>query len=470
MKEERHFIEKRIWFSKWYKWIALILFILLLLCILPKCCSNFDQNKSKGNNSSVSNDTISFHIDPHQRRIIDPDKIENIPDDPFNRDVVNDLVNVYLNDTINIKNFYAETRDKLSNYNLIPTDTAEAYKRIQFRVDIPDKEEIMLALRKDTVNVKFVTNEWIYQKATIPNDPDFSNPKNQWFYEKTGVFEAWDYTKGDASIKIAVLDDGFDLNHNELKNNFTKPWNVIHYNDRVYANKDYLFHGTHVAGSIVAAADNNFGISGVAPNCTFIPVQISDESGYITISSLLDGVFYALKNKADIINLSIALSLGQNSKALNKNQQNFIREHYLKDEERLWDEVFEIAKNSNTIIVQAAGNDNILAGLDPMKRNKNSIIVGALDSNLELTSFTNYGNDVDVYAPGFQIYSSLPENNMGYLDGTSMASPIVAGSIALIKSYRPDLNPAEIFELIHTSTSKSKNHLLDLSLIFNDLL
>lgn len=470
MEGEKHFIEKKIWFSKWYKWIAVGLFIILMLCVLPKCCSH--DFVGRNHNTTPNTDTISFHIDPHKRRIIDPDRIEPLKDDPLNRRVVSDLVNVYLKDTVEIKKFYAETKNRLSNYNLTTTDTAEVYKRIQFKVDISDKENIMIALRQDSINVKFVTNEWVYQRTIThsTSDPGYKDPKNSWFYEKIGVFDAWNYTKGNSSVKIAVLDDGFDLNHKELKNKYTNPWNVVHYNDVVYANTHDLYHGTHVAGSIIGEAGNSFGISGVAPNCTFIPVQISYESGIITISSLLDGIFYALKNKADIINLSIAMTMGQTSKSLNKNQQLFIRNHYLLDEEKLWDEVFEIAKNSNTIIVQAAGNDNVMAGIDPMKRSGNSIIVGALNPNLDLTAFTNYGADVDVYAPGFQIYSSLPNNNMGYLDGTSMASPIVAGSIALIKSHRPNLAAEEIIKLIRTSSSKNTNQFLDLGLIFNDLL
>lgn len=480
MKEVRHFIEKRIWFSKWYKWISLLLLLLLLFCLFFKRCSNPSINQNSNNNNagnldnkndngfSDNRDVAPLPINRNRQRPIDPDKIESDPNDPLNRDFINDLVNVYLKDTVDIENFYYEAVKDMPNYTLVPTDTAEAYKRIQFMVNKNDRDEIILAFKSDSSRVKYATKEWVFKSLTVSipfNDPEYSDDQNKWFYEKTGVFDAWEYTKGKPEIKIAVLDDGFDLKHKELKNKFITPWNVMNYSDYVNSNEQNQFHGTHVAGTIVAEANNNFGISGVAPDCTFIPVQIADNSGYITTSSVLDGIFYALKNKANIINLSIAFSLGSAAKHINKNEQLLIKNTQLKDEEKLWEEVFEIAEKSNTIIVQAAGNDAVLSGVDPMKRNKNCIVVGALDSNLNHTSFTNFGDDVDVFVPGQQIYSSLPNDKMGYLDGTSMASPIVAGSVALIMSYKPDLNAEEIIKLVRASVGNNK--VFNLTKIFN---
>lgn len=488
MKKIKYHIKGRVWFFKAYKWIALVLFLLLLLCLFFKCCSSDNthnqsrkenaQELHRSPNESLRNTPIKPKnggvqlLSPRKPRVIDPDKIIVLPDDPLNRQVISDLVNVYLKDTIDIENYFVRTRNKLTNFDFSPIDTAEAYKRIQFEIDKMDKEDFMAALRKDTGSVKFVTHEWVYKQANVSvnKDPAFSIPKNSWFYEKIGVFEAWKHTKGNPAIKIAVLDDGFDLEHIELKNKYTLPWNVMDYNGEVYADEQSLSHGTHVSGLIIAEADNGFGISGVAPKCTLMPIQIADRSGYFTISTLLDGLFYAFKNKADIINLSIALSLGQHARYIDEENQAFIRDNDLKDEEKLWKEVFEIAKKSNTVIVQAAGNDHVLSGVDPMKRSENSIVVGAVDENLRLTSFSNYGSDVDVYAPGQQIYSTLPNNKMGYEDGTSMASPIVAGAVALIKSYNTDLSAQEIIQLIKDSVKNKQNPVIDLREIFNGLL
>lgn len=475
MKEVKHNIKKRVWFYKWYKWAALILFILLLLCVFLKCCNrdttSHSQNRSQDQSNNLVDNGKSDKHDlsiPIRRTPIDPDKIEQSPDDPLQRDFVNDLINVYLQDTVNFSNFYNLTKNNLSQYTIVATDTAEAYKRIQFQVDKTEIEAIISILRVDTLNVKYATYEWVLKNTKNPsvNDPDFSQNDNSWFYDKIGVFNAWNTTMGDSSIKIAVLDDGFDLNHKELITKYIFPWNTISNNDQVYANSNTNFHGTHVAGTIIGEANNNFGISGVAPKCQFIPIQISDNSGYITTSSILDGLFYALKNKADIINLSLGFSLGPKAKNMNKGEQQSIIDNSLKDEEELWNDVFEIAKNSNTIIVQAAGNDAIMAGVDPMKRSKNSIVVGALNASLNPTTFTNYGSFVDIYAPGKQIYSSLPNNQMGYLDGTSMASPIVAGCVALIKSHKPNLTAKELIELVKKSANK--NNVINLTTIFNN--
>ncbi|MEX0997607.1 MAG: S8 family serine peptidase [Flavobacteriaceae bacterium] len=463
-------------FYNWYKWVAIVLLLLLFICLFFKCCS-FDSQKTTKSNSTNSEQVIKNnddHAKPHQNdkyvshplptqpnRIIyvDPDKIEPIKNDPLGRSAVNDLINIYLKEDVIIDDFAKEFQEKFNDVSIIPTYYAEEYKRIQFQIDKDKKSYIMEVARKDTSKVKFVTNEWIYSSVDFQkgNDPDFKTADNYWFYEFLGIIDAWEYTKGKPDIKIAVLDDGFDLNHIELKNKFVQPWNVFEYSDNIYGVPKTLFHGTHVAGTIIAESNNNFGISGVAPGCQFIPVQISNETGIITITSLLDGIFYALNNNADIINLSIAYSLGSVAPSLNINEQEFFKNHFFKDEELLWDEVFEIVKNSNTIIVQAAGNDSVLAAIDPMKRSPNSIIVGSLNQNGIVSEFSNHGESVTVFVPGEKIYSSLPQNQMGYLDGTSMAAPLVSGCIALLRSEHPHLTAQEIINAVREAVNQNNN-------------
>lgn len=463
MKEVKHTIRKKVYQSKWYKWISLVLFILLLLCLILKCC----EGPSGSHNAYISKPLPSI---PGKRPPVDRGKIAPIPDDPFKREAVNDLINVYLKDSVNISSFSDSAQRKFQGDIVEPTFFAEEYKRIQFKVIQKKKDSLMAELKKDTINVKFVTHEWIIKQAfSGSNDPEFNLNENKWFYEKIGLEKAWEITKGDTSVKVAIIDDGFDLNHNELKNQFVKPWNVFNYNKKVYGKKGKVFHGTHVAGSVVGELNNNFGISGVAPKSKFIPIQISDENGIITTSSLLDGVFYALKNKAQIINLSLGLSLGPVASQLTPRDQENIIDNKFKDEEDLWNEVFEIAIKEDVLIVQAAGNDNIKANIDPMKRSPNTLIVGACDNNSAPSSFTNYGDNVLIYAPGTQIYSALPENEMGYLDGTSMASPIIAGCVALIRSYRPKMQAKEIIELIIKSSNKHKDRVIRIDEIISEI-
>lgn len=462
MKENKHKIEQKVYQSQWYKWIALVLFLLLILCLTLKCCKN-----TTSNNSFVAKPLPSL---PGRIPPVDRGKIIPIPDDPFKREAVNDLVNIYLKDSIDISSFSTQAQNKYKDEIVEPTYFAKEYKRIQFRVDESKKDFLMAELKKDTAQIKFVTHEWILKQSfTRSNDPDFLEEDNNWFYEKIGLEEAWGYTKGDTSLRIAIIDDGFDLQHNELKNQFISPWNVFKYDENVYGIPNKIFHGTHVASSAIGEVNNGFGISGVAPNCKFIPIQISDENGIITISSLLDGIFYALKNKAQIINLSLGLSLGPIASQLTKRDQEEIIKNKFKDEEELWKEVFTIALDEDVLIVQAAGNDNVESAMDPMKRSLNTIIVGACNQNFEPSTFTNYGNNVIVYAPGTKIYSALPNNEMGYLDGTSMASPIVTGCVALIKSYKPQMKANEIIDLIKKHSTDNADKVIRINEILSDL-
>lgn len=459
MEDRIDIIKKKVYYLKVYKWLALLMLLLIVICFSLKCCdTNTKGVTSKTNNASETIKDGEDGIGNKNPRLRKPvaEKVRLIPidstriieddNDPVGRSVIKDIVNIYLKENVEIETYWNELSENFSEDSLLFNYYAEAYKRIQIIVNEKKKEEIKSKIKADTVNVKFVTNEWVMRnnKSNNFNDPDFDLDKNFWFYEKLGLFEVWKKTKGNKNIKIAVIDDGFDLNHVELKNQYVNPWNVFDYSDNVYAKKDIQIHGTHVAGTIVAEANNEFGISGVAPNCRFIPVQISNESGIITTTSVLDGIFYALDNGANIINLSLGLSVGGKAKFISEEEQNHISNLLFKDEEKLWSEVFEIAEKENVVIVQAAGNDNLKASIDPMKRSKNTLVIGATNQQNDKAKFSNYGAEVNLYVPGVEIYSTFPENDMGFLDGTSMSSPLVAGCVALYLDLYPNVTPNEI--------------------------
>jgi subtilisin family serine protease len=131
-------------------------------------------------------------------------------------------------------------------------------------------------------------------------------------------------------------------------------------------------------------------------------------------------------------------------------QQNIINTSY-KDEEAFYNQLFDIAYKKNVVVVLAAGNENILIGLDPMERTNKTINVSASTPNNDRASFSNFGNLSTISAPGIHIYSSVPNNDYQYLDGTSMAAPIVTGGVALIKSVNPNLTFDQIVELLQTT-------------------
>ena len=131
--------------------------------------------------------------------------------------------------------------------------------------------------------------------------------------------------------------------------------------------------------------------------------------------------------------------------------QNRLISSNFKEEERLWKEVFRIAEEHNAIIVLAAGNENIMAGIDPMQRPSQAITVSAIDKKGNLfskSSFSNYGTYSTISAPGVQIYSTYGNDSYAYLDGTSMAAPIVTGAVALLKSKDKKLSSETIKNIL----------------------
>jgi len=177
-----------------------------------------------------------------------------------------------------------------------------------------------------------------------------------------------------------------------------------------------------------------------------MPVQVANEREQMTTTSVLDGILYALYQGADVINVSLGnmfTGLSQYDEAV---QKDMINNHF-KEEERLWRHVMRIAASHNSTIVIAAGNDNVLAGIDAMQRPELFITVSAVDKNNQAynkANFSNYGQFSDISAPGVGIYSSVGSDSYQTMDGTSMAAPIITGAVALMKSLNSNLTNKQI--------------------------
>ena len=207
---------------------------------------------------------------------------------------------------------------------------------------------------------------------------------------------------------------------------------------------DVAHHGTHVAGIIGAVRNNNMGINGVAQNVKIMPVRVvpdGDERDW----DVANAIRYAVDNGARIINMSFG-------KGYSVNEKKVI-------------EAVEYAHKKGVLLIHAAGNsaENIdkVENYPSNRENNidrfdNWICVGASskDKGKEAVApFSNYGQkSVNVFAPGTEIYSLLPNNNYELLDGTSMASPVVSGLAALIMSYYPSLDYKQVKEIIYKST------------------
>ncbi len=240
-------------------------------------------------------------------------------------------------------------------------------------------------------------------------------------------------------IKVAVIDTGIDYDHPDLAANYKGGYNfVAGTNDP----KDDNGHGTHCAG-IVAAVDNTVGVIGVAPKADLYAVKVLDAQGSGSLADVVAGIDWAVANGMDVMSLSLGASSGTSSMEAAINN----------------------AYAAGVVVVAASGNDGKRAISYPAKYT-GAIAVGATDQNRNLASFSNYGPEQEVVAPGVNIYSTMPtytvtlnswwygglSKNYAQMSGTSMACPMVAGLAALILSADPTLTAAEVRDLIRTNT------------------
>lgn len=224
-----------------------------------------------------------------------------------------------------------------------------------------------------------------------------------------------------SGVKVAVLDTGIDASHEDL--NVAGGASFVA--DEPDALTDGNGHGTHVAGTI-AALNNNVGVVGVSYDVDLYAVKVLSGAGSGTLSGIAQGIEWAIDNDMDVINMSLGGSTG--SSTLKQASDN--------------------AYNSGIVVVAAAGNSGSYFGLINTigypARYDSVIAVGAVDSNNNRASFSSVGSQLEVMAPGVDINSTLPGNQYGSLNGTSMASPHVAGATALILAKYPNMTNVEV--------------------------
>lgn len=239
--------------------------------------------------------------------------------------------------------------------------------------------------------------------------------------------------------------------------------NYSDFNDRFYGNNDVMantpFHGTHVAGIIAAARNNGKGIDGIADNVKIMAIRAVPD-GDEHDKDIALAIRYAVDNGAKIINMSFGKGFSP---------------------EKHWvDDAVRYAASKGVLLIHAAGND--ASNVDTVenfpgpvfisdkKRALNWITVGAsgdVKAGGVVASFSNFGrNEVDVFAPGVKIYSTTPgRSSYGMAQGTSMASPVVAGVAALILSYYPEFTPQQVKHIIETSAVKPTGKVNNSSLL-----
>lgn len=229
-------------------------------------------------------------------------------------------------------------------------------------------------------------------------------------------------------VDIAIIDTGIDLNHPDL--NVYRNVNMINSN---LSGADDNGHGTHVAGT-AAALDNGFGVVGMAPGARLWSVKVLDAGGSGFMSDIIEGIDYVAQHASEIEVANMSLGCQCTSQAL--------------------DTAINNAVGAGVVFTVAAGNSGINAQTFSPAKNPNVIAVSAVadydglpgalaqatcrtDPDDKLAGFSNYGSVVDIAAPGVCILSTMRNNSYGLLSGTSMASPHVAGAVALYLAGRP---------------------------------
>ena len=296
------------------------------------------------------------------------------------------------------------------------------------------------ALRHDP-SVRIAEPDYPLHASALPNDPRFSQ---LWGLHNTGQAnglpdadidapEAWEVTTGSAGVTVAVIDTGVDYNHPDLRDNILRDdaGNVVGWD---FANGDANpmddnSHGTHVSGTIGAEGNNGIGVIGVCPVVRVMPVKFLGADGTGSTSNAILAIDFAVAHGARVLNCSWG-GAGLSDLLL---------------------EAIQRAQSAGVLVVAAAGNEglnNDETPSYPASYNQfcvNVLSIAATDNRDDLAGFSNYGRDtVDLCAPGVGIVSTLPGNSYGSFSGTSMATPHVSGTAALLLSRYPDLSVAQL--------------------------
>jgi subtilisin family serine protease len=424
-----HFLRTGWWF------LLLLVFLWWLIC--HSCSAPTSRLRSDANRFLPSNPTTPVPIDTNDIGY-DEDSIFQI---------VENRVNVAMKkDQESFLAFVTDLGEKFISGNTEIIYFDEETARIQLLFDESEHQNIKQEIRQVMSDYELlIWDEQIFSMSYAFNDPLLESEELAWHLDALKMESVWSITSGNPDVVVAVVDDGFDLTHPELNDTKkTKAYNIKTRSNRVFGTPGNS-HGTHVSTLATGAANNGNGLVGIAPSTTLMPIQIGDDQNTLfSMTEVIDGILYALKNEADVINLSLGKQLSPYVATLPDSEQERLIQTIGKDEEEFWKELFAVADKQNTTIVMAAGNEGYMSGIDPMQRHENCIIVGALNKQNKLTSFSNFGRFNTVNAPGEQVVSAVPGNNYLPQDGTSMAAPIVAGAIALYKSLHPDADNSTI--------------------------
>jgi thermitase len=298
----------------------------------------------------------------------------------------------------------------------------------------------------DPVVTAVTTDEFFPRQYALQNDGqaftntrgDISVPAGKVDADIDAV-EAWNITTGNGT-RVAILDSGVATDNPDISPKVVARANF----SNASTSQDNYGHGTHVAGIVAATANNGAGVASVCPNCRILDAKVLNDSGMSSNSSVANGIDWAVRNGAKVINLS----LGSTSKT------------------QSMEIAINNAWNRGVVVVAAAGNNNSTTRFYPAAY-PNVIAVAATDNRDAKASFSNHGAAwVDVTAPGVNVYSTFPNHkfylasaynrSQGYdlANGTSMSAPIVAGVAALAWSSHVGATSTSVRKNVESTADK----------------
>jgi subtilisin len=275
--------------------------------------------------------------------------------------------------------------------------------------------------------------------------------------------EAWAKGYTGQGVVVAVVDTGVDYNHADLKDNIwtntkeipnngvdddgdgyiddVRGWNFVNNTNEVMDDNN---HGTHVSGTI-AGENNGVGVTGIAYGAKIMPIKVLDNSGSGSYSAIANGIYYAVNHGANVVNLSLGGDFPNSTLS----------------------SAIDYASKKGVVVVMAAGNNGYpFVSYPAAYANKSGIAVGAVDKNNNIADFSNQPGFTQlayVTAPGVDIYSTVPGDKYASYSGTSMATPHVAGVVALMLSANHNLTDEQVRQIITNSAANSTKTLTSTS-------
>ena len=310
---------------------------------------------------------------------------------------------------------------------------------------MPGDRKLLEQLQQSQIASKseFIEPNYIYsQTGTAVNDPGYTK---QWNFQQIEMEGAWKRGANGQGATVAVIDTGVSKGPDLTKTKFVQGYDFV--NNRTDASDDNG-HGTHVAGTIAQSTNNKYGVAGIAYGSKIMPLKVLSRGGSGTISDIAEAIRFAADHGADVINMS--LGGGGDSKLMR--------------------EAINYAHKKGVVIIAAAGNESRSRASYPAYY-PNVIAVSAVGPNKKKTSYSNYGDGVDIAAPGGATSSNQANGILQetinprdpkqfvfqYFQGTSMAAPHVAGVAALIRGNNSGMSPDAVWKVLKSSALPIKD-------------